>query len=59
MAYETVLTDLRRRDELDSSRAVAPLRPANDAVTLSTDDLALKDVVDRLEAMARRDGDEV
>ena len=59
VAYETVLTDLRRRDELDSSRAVAPLRPANDAVTLSTDDLALEDVVDRLEAMARRDGDEV
>lgn len=52
--YETVLGDLRRRDEWDSSRAVAPMRPAHDAVILPTDDLELEDVVDRLEAMARR-----
>ncbi len=51
--YETVLGDLRRRDEWDSSRAVAPMRPAHDAVILPTDDLELEDVVDRLEAMAR------
>ena len=56
MEYETVLADLRRRDEQDSSRAVAPLRAANDAVTLPTDDLALDDVVDRLEPMARSGG---
>ncbi|MCH7592935.1 MAG: (d)CMP kinase [Chloroflexi bacterium] len=56
MEYETVLADLRRRDEQDSSRAVAPLRAANDAVTLPTDDLALDEVVDRLEAMARSGG---
>lgn len=58
MDFETVLADLQRRDELDSSRAVAPLRPADDAVTLPTDDLALDAVVDRLEAMARGDGDD-
>ncbi|HEY0443212.1 MAG TPA: (d)CMP kinase [Candidatus Limnocylindrales bacterium] len=32
-----VLTDLRRRDELDSTRAIAPLRPAADAKTIVTD----------------------
>lgn len=32
-----VLAELRRRDELDSTRAVAPLRPADDAVILVTD----------------------
>ena len=32
-----VLTELRRRDDLDSRRAVAPLRPADDAVILVTD----------------------
>jgi cytidylate kinase len=32
-----VLSELRRRDELDSTRAVAPLRPADDAVILVTD----------------------
>lgn len=57
MEYEAVLADLRRRDRLDSSRAVAPLRAAKDAVTLPTDDLALDEVVDRLEAMARSGGD--
>lgn len=57
MEYEAVLADLLRRDRLDSSRAVAPLRAAKDAVTLPTDDLALDEVVDRLEAMARSGGD--
>ena len=34
--YEEVLADVRRRDENDTNRAVAPLRPAEDAVTLVT-----------------------
>lgn len=34
--YEDVLTDMKRRDENDSNRAVAPLRPAEDAVILNT-----------------------
>lgn len=53
IAYETVLKDLRRRDELDSTRDVAPLKPAGDAVILTTDDLGLEGVVDRLESLAR------
>jgi len=53
IVYETVLEDLRRRDELDSTRDVAPLKPADDAVNLPTDDLGLEDVVDRLESLAR------
>ena len=53
IAYETVLKDLRRRDELDSTRDVAPLKPASDAVKLATDDLGLEAVVDRLEFLAR------
>jgi cytidylate kinase len=32
-----ILAQLRRRDELDSTRAVAPLRPADDAVHIVTD----------------------
>jgi cytidylate kinase len=39
--YEEVLTDIRARDERDSGRAVAPLRPAPDAVLLDTSDLSL------------------
>jgi cytidylate kinase len=32
-----ILADLRRRDAADSMRAIAPLRPADDAVILETD----------------------
>jgi cytidylate kinase len=32
-----ILAQLRRRDELDSKRAVAPLRPADDAIHIVTD----------------------
>ncbi len=52
IAFETVLANLRRRDELDSTRSVAPLKPANDAVNLPTDDLGLEQVVNRIEALA-------
>lgn len=37
--YETILEETRERDERDSNRAVAPLRPADDAVVLDTSDL--------------------
>ena len=52
--YETVLADVRRRDHLDSSRAVSPLRAAEDAVIVDTSDMnqtevvaALRDLVDK------------
>jgi cytidylate kinase len=40
-----VLAQLRRRDQLDSTRAVAPLRPAEDAVHIVTDGNELADTV--------------
>ena len=44
-AVDSVQQDLKRRDELDSSRAVSPLTPANDAVVLDTSDLTVEQVV--------------
>jgi len=41
----TILADIRRRDERDSHRAVAPLRPAADARILDTSDLDVDAVV--------------
>jgi cytidylate kinase len=35
-AYETILADIRRRDERDTTRSTAPLRAAADASTLDT-----------------------
>lgn len=34
--FAAILEDIRRRDERDMSRATAPLRPAEDAMTLDT-----------------------
>jgi len=44
--FEEVLADLQRRDTADSTRAVAPLRKAEDAVELDSSDLSLDQVVD-------------
>ena len=41
-----ILAQLRRRDDLDSNRAVAPLRPAPDAVHIVTDGNSFSQTVD-------------
>ena len=46
--YETVLADMRRRDEQDCSRAVAPLKRAEDAVLLDTSELDFAHSVEAL-----------
>lgn len=43
-----VLASVNRRDHLDSTRAMSPLRPAEDAVHVDTSDLTLNQVLDRL-----------
>ncbi len=40
-----ILEDIRRRDQRDTARAVAPLKPARDAHILDTSDLAIEAVV--------------
>jgi cytidylate kinase len=44
--FKTVLDDLQRRDQADSTRAVAPLRKAEDGVELDSSDMSLDQVVD-------------
>lgn len=46
--YEMVLADVRRRDHLDSTRAVSPLRPADDAVIVDTSEMTEAEVVAHL-----------
>lgn len=43
--YETVLDSIRKRDEQDANRAVAPLVAADDAIIINTDQLDLDGVV--------------
>lgn len=41
--YETVLADIRARDDRDRGRSSAPLRRADDAVLLDTSDLGIEE----------------
>lgn len=55
--YDTVLADVRRRDHLDSTRELSPLRPADDAVIVDTGAMTEAEVVARLcELVQRRAG---
>jgi len=45
---QTLLQEIRQRDERDSARAAAPLKPAADAVTLDTTALSAEQAVDRV-----------
>lgn len=53
ISYEQVLEDVRRRDEQDANRAVAPLKPAEDAVLLDTTGFELNDSVAALLKIVR------
>ena len=46
--YETVATDLARRDALDQGREDSPLREADDAVVIDTSDLSVEEIVDAI-----------
>jgi len=48
-----VQDSIMRRDEADSSRAVAPLAAASDAVVLDTTGLSIEQVIDRIASLAR------
>lgn len=51
----SLLEELRQRDKRDSERAVAPLKPAEDAIIIDTDHLAVAQVVEKiLEEISRK-----
>ena len=49
--------DIRRRDENDSSRDIAPLRPARDAIIIDSTQLPAQQVVETMLMHVRRSGD--
>ena len=50
-SFEEVLRDIEYRDKQDSSREIAPLRPAEDAVLVDSSDLNFDQTVDALAAV--------
>lgn len=52
--YGEILASIKSRDERDSTRAVAPLKPAKDALIIDTSNMSLEQVIFRvLEAAAK------
>ena len=52
--FDTVLADVKRRDELDSSRATSPLKPADDAEIIDTSEMTREEVLDALIQLIER-----
>lgn len=46
--YDEILSSLKKRDEIDSNRIIAPLKPAEDAIIINTDHLSKDQVIDKL-----------
>ena len=42
--YEKIMDELMRRDRIDSEREDSPLRPAEDAITIRTDNMTIEEV---------------
>jgi cytidylate kinase len=49
-----ILQKLIKRDKIDSTREVAPLRAADDAVVINTDKLSIPEVVSIIDKLARK-----
>jgi cytidylate kinase len=49
--YEEILAKVRDRDRIDSTRAVAPLRPADDAVLIDSDRMSIDDVIAKAQSL--------
>lgn len=54
--FDVVLAEMRLRDQRDSTRAVAPLRRAEDAIEIDTAGLSAEEVVARMAAIVRERG---
>ena len=48
--YENILAGIKKRDEINSTRQIAPLKPARDAVIIDTDKLSIEQVVEKIKA---------
>jgi cytidylate kinase len=51
--YEDILAGIRRRDEIDSTRAFSPLRAAEDAVHIDSNQMTIDEVLTKVEALCR------
>jgi cytidylate kinase len=46
--YEDIVEDVKKRDRIDSGRAFAPLKPAEDSIEVDTSDMTIEEVVAKI-----------
>ena len=46
--YQEIVEDVKKRDRIDSSRAFAPLKPAEDSILLDTSNMSIDEVVNAI-----------
>ena len=57
ISYEAILNSMRQRDKIDSTRAVAPLYPASDAIIINSDGLSMEQVLQKVKELLDRQAD--
>ena len=50
--YDALLEEIKLRDHNDSTRAIAPLKPADDAVLVDSSDMTIAEVCEAIEKLA-------
>lgn len=55
-SYEKILKEIQERDQYDSSRKVAPLRQADDAILVDTSDLTIDEVIEEMRKVSVQKG---
>lgn len=53
--FADILAAMRRRDKIDSTRDIAPLRPADDAVIIDSDNMDTNQVLAYVERLVQQD----
>ena len=51
--YDAILANVRERDRIDSTRAVAPLTAAEDAIRMDSDSLDAEQVFQKVKALCK------
>ena len=52
-SLEKTLKDIEERDAYDSSREIAPLKKADDAILIDTSDLTIEEVIEKMKMMTQ------
>ena len=57
-SLDEILESMRQRDEMDSSRSVAPLKPAEDAAVLFSEDMDANQVLEKVKTLLAKDNEQ-